>query len=415
MTALTTQKADVARRSALSRAKTHVHPARMDLLNAMKLNLVAARSEGYRVWDMDGREFLDMDLRAGVYNLGHRHPQMVTALAEALEYADMGFALFPGDQESALAEKLTRSSGTQYAIFTPSGTEANDMAIRSARRFTGKRRIVSASQGYHGASGLASAAGNPGFARSFVSDYPDEFTTVPVNDAGAIEAELSKGDVAALILEPVCNAAAYPTTPEGYWPAIRELCDSHGVVLIMDEIVTGLGRSGKVWGHQAIGIQPDIVVTGKGLSGGIYPIAATLLSGAVGQWLAEDSSGYAGTFAGGELACAVGSAAFDLSTSPETLEHANAMASKFREGLEAIRRHRPIISDIRQFGFLFAVEFDREGAGLALASHLFAKGVLTFPAVNAPSSLNLKLGHLVDQPFCHSMLERLDQAIGELA
>lgn len=402
------------RAQAAKNASSHVHPARMQALSAMGIDFVASHSEGYRVWDLDGREFRDMDLRGGVYNLGHRNPQITEVLTDALRRSDMGFGLFPGEQESAFAAKLAKSCDAQYTVFTPSGTEANDMAIRSARRYTGKRRIISYRQGYHGASGLASAAGDPGFAVNFNSDYPNEFVTVPIHDLNGIEQQLGMGDVAAVLLEPACNAAAYPPAPESYWTQIQDLCHAHKAVLIIDEVVTGLGRSGAVWGHQKINVRPDIVVCGKGLSGGIYPMAATILSGALGHWLENDMAGYSGTFAGGELASAVGSAAFDLSTSTATLTRVNETADYFSEGLATIAQKHSIIGRINQFGLLFGIDFHRDGAGLEMTSRLFRNGVLTFPAVHSPNSLNLKLGHLVDRKFCDEVLERVDTAIGAL-
>lgn len=402
------------RAETLALAEAHINPARMAMLNAFGVDFVGARAEGYKVWDLNGREFLDFDLRAGVYNLGHRHPDIVSALTDALQTADMGFALYPGEAQTALAKKLASSSGTDYVIFTPSGTEANDMAIRCARRHTGKRRIISCDQGYHGASGLACAAGDPEFAAKYNSDYASEFTTVPVNDAEAIESELAKGDVAGVLLEPICNAAGYPAPPENYWSTVRALCDQYDVVLIADEIVTGLGRSGMVWGHQKHGIQPDIVVCGKGLSGGIYPISATMVAKRVAKWIPENDVSYAGTFAGGELACHVGARAFDLSVSDKTLSHGQNIADTFRAGLDDIASRNAVVREVRQFGLLFGLELDREGANWSTTLALFQNGVLAFPPVHADTVINLKPGHLVEESICTDALQRIEDVIGSL-
>ncbi|MEM8605751.1 MAG: aminotransferase class III-fold pyridoxal phosphate-dependent enzyme [Myxococcota bacterium] len=386
----------------------------MTLLKSAGMDFVASHSEGYCVWDLDGREFLDLDLRAGVYNLGHRNPRVTEALQGALRSSDMGFALFPGEHQTALAEKLAASSGLDNVLFAPSGTEANDLAIQVARRHTGNRRILSCASGYHGAAGLASAAGNPEFSQNFNSDYPDEFATFPAGDLDSLRDELRRGDVAAVLIEPACNAAGYPTVPEGFWTEVQSTCAEHGALLIMDEIVTGLGRSGHVWGFQKVGVTPDIAVTAKGLSGGIYPIAAVLMSAESAQWLHQDFAGYAGTFAGGELACVVGSAAFDLSTSRETLENVHAAADHFADGLEAIRSRHSALKDIRQFGILFGLEFDLDGAGFAMVQALFRNGVLAFPAAHANRVVNLKPGLLVDEAFCSDALQRVEDAVKTL-
>ena len=403
--------ASVRRDETLKRYAAHVNPARVGLLSALEIDLVAERSEGYRVWDIDGREFLDLDLRAGVYNLGHRNPDIIASLNDALAHCDMGFALFPGENQARLAEKLCQSSGLSRVLFAASGTEANDMGIQIARRVTGKRRIVSCASGYHGATGLSSAAGNSGFAERFNSSYPQEFVTAPVGDLDALDAELRKGDVAAVMLEPSCNAAGYPSLQAEYWTTVRGLCDLHGVLLIVDEIVTGLGRSGVAWGFQKIGVNPDIAVTAKGLSGGVYPVAAVMLAESASQWLGNDFAGFAGTFTGGELACAVGIRALEISTSDEALTRVQRNMNKFRAGLDELRDQFPCIVEIRQFGLLYALELEQQEGGITLISHLFAEGVLTFPAANAGNVVNVKLGHLVGDDFMDEALGRIERAL----
>lgn len=395
----------------LERFERHVNPARVAVLQALGMDLVAARSEGYRVWDFEGREFLDLDLRAGVYNLGHRNPEIVSALLHALERSDMGFALFPGQHQAALAEKLATSAQLWNVLFAASGTEANDMAIQVARRCTGRRRVLSCASGYHGATGLSSVAGNPAFAEKFNSDSPGEFATFPLNGLEALEHELRKDDVAAVIIESSCNAAGYPETTPSFWSDLRALCDKHGTALVLDEIVTGLGRSGQAWGFQKVGVKPDIAVTAKGLSGGVYPIAAVMLSEDYAAWLQEDYAGFAGTYAGGELACAVGLAALELSTSEETLANVNKVAAIFGDGLKDLCTRYAWVRGVRQFGLLFAIEIDGEDAGLPLIKALYDRGVLTFPAANAGNVVNLKLGHLVDEAFCTEALGRIEAAL----
>ncbi|MEO1078720.1 MAG: aspartate aminotransferase family protein [Pseudomonadota bacterium] len=394
----------------LDRYATHINAARVGLLKALQIDLVVDRSEGYRVWDMDGREFLDLDLRAGVYNLGHRNPNIIAALKDALKNDDMGFALFPGANQSLLAEQLGKSSGLSHTLFAASGTEANDMAIQVARRITGRRRILSCSSGYHGATGLSSAAGNPEFSMRFNSDYPKEFVTFGVDEVETLELALKGEDIAAVVLEPSCNAAGYPSVRPTFWSDVRRLCDENGSLLIIDEIVTGLGRSGVPWGFQNVGANPDIAVTAKGLSGGVYPIAAVMLSDRSAAWLTQDFAGFAGTFAGGELACAVGIAALELSTSESTLARVNQNMQCFGRALHKLCSRRSWIAGVRQFGLLFGLELEGEDSGIRMIKHLFDQGVLTFPAANAGNVVNLKLGHLVDDEFCDGLLERMDGA-----
>ena len=399
------------RETTLAKYADHVNPARASILKMMGMDLVADRSEGYRIWDVDGSDYLDLDLRAGVYNLGHRNPQVIAALRTALGTADMGFALFPGEKQALLAEKLAASTTMKYTLFAPSGTEANDMAVQVARRITGNRRIISCGKAYHGATGLASAAGNPEFAARFNSVYPEEFAVFEVGDIEQISAELSAGDVAAVLIEPTCNAAAYPSVNEEFWPELRRLCCDNSTLLIMDEIVTGLGRTGHPWGFQRLGIKPDMVVSAKGLSGGVYPIAALMLSAECGGWLAEDFAGFAGTFAGGELACAVGLAALELSTSDNTLNQIAQTADYFGTGLSELCKGYPWVKEVRQVGLLYSLILDRSDGGLDLITQLFKQRLLTFPAAHASEAVNIKLGHLIDSAYCDEALERIDKAM----
>ena len=162
-------------------------------------------------------------------------------------------------------------------MFASGGSEAIDVAIKTARRATGRRRIVTLAAGYHGRTGLSGAAGEDAGAAYFLSDLPDQFAKVPFGDVDAIAAEMSTGDVAAVLLETVPATYGFPVPAEGYLPAVKALCEEHEALYIADEVQTGLGRTGRLWGVETFGVQPDILVTAKGLSGGMYPIAATVM------------------------------------------------------------------------------------------------------------------------------------------
>ena len=396
----------------LDLARKRLFPKRMEMFGAVGLDLVIGRREGYRFWDLDGREFQDLDLVGGLYNLGHRNPDLTAVLRKGLDEVDLGQAFFPSPPQAELAEKLATSTGLQYVVFAPSGTEANDVTIRSARRQTGRRKVVSCGSGYHGAAGLASAAGDASIAASFHSDYSDEFLMVPVNDLEAIEQAVGAGDVAALVLEPATNASGYPEAPAGFFAALRALCDRTGTVFVFDEVVTGLGRSGSLWGVERHDVRPDVLTIGKGLSGGIYPLAATILSADAGAWLERDLFGYAGSFAGGDLACLVGNAVFDRCSDPATLEHVEKMSRHVRTGLESIQSRRPVLSGIRQFGFLYGLELEIPDSNLRLMGALFAQGLFANIAGHTSNVLNLKPGLLVDEAFCDEALQRIDDALG---
>src|SRR6202044_1002902 len=188
-----------------------------------------------------------------------------------------------------------------YTVFASGGSEAIDIAIKTARRATGRRRIVTLAAGYHGRTGLSGAAGEDGGAAYFLSDLPEQFAKVPFGDPDAIAAELSKGDVAAVLLETVPATYGFPVPPEGYLPAVKTACEEHDALYIADEVQTGLGRTGRLWGVETFGVEPAILVTGKGRSGGMYPIAATVMTPRAGQWLQENGWGHVSTFGGAEI------------------------------------------------------------------------------------------------------------------
>ncbi|MEM6582589.1 MAG: aspartate aminotransferase family protein [Pseudomonadota bacterium] len=402
------------REETLRNARAHLFPGRISAFEKVGLSLVIGRAEDYRFWDVDGREFLDLDLVGGLYNLGHRNPDLVKVVREVMEHSDMGQPFFPGVAQADLAARLAQSSNLQYTVFTPGGTEANDIAIRSARRHTGRRKVVSCGTGYHGAAGLAGAAGNAATANSFLSDYPGEFVNVTVNDLTELESALTHGDVAALVLEPATNASGYPDMSPGYFENARKLCDKHGTVLIMDEVVTGLGRTGHLWGFQKLEIQPDVLVIGKGLSGGLYPIGAAVLSKDVGSWLEVELFGYGASFAGSEIGCALAAAVFEKCSSRDTLNRINQTATYFLDGLKKIQSRHDKVRHIRKFGALFGLEM-REGiSNFELMSALFSQGVFANIAGYTESVVNLKPGLLADESFCDEALERIDRAVSGL-
>ena len=398
------------KREILQLARDYLFPDRIDSLDTLGVDLVIGRREGYRFWDVDGRELMDLHLNGGTYNLGHRHPDLLATLLASLQHTDVGNHHFANPERALLAEQLALVTGLRYSVFTPGGAEATDVAIRSARRYTGKRRIVALEQGYHGRSGLSGAAGNPDSARFFNSDYPEEFITVPFNDLDAMEATLRRGDVAAVIMETIPATAGFPIPDDDYLPGVRALCDQHEVLYIADEVQTGLGRTGEVWAVGCWGVQPDILITGKGLSGGLYPVSAAVLSADVGGWLAEDGWGYVSTFGG----CAVGREALRLSTSPDVLAGVRRTADYLRAGLEDIRARRTFLTGINQRGLVIGLRFDDPLGGMRMSAALFQRGLWAMFASFDRSVLQFKPGLLVTRDFCDEALGRLDDTLAEV-
>lgn len=399
----------------LQRARDHLFPHRIDVLTSLGVDLVIGQRDAYRFRDMDGREYMDFHLNGGTYSLGHRHPKLLKALRDSLEYADVGNHHFPNPARAELAERLAAATGLQYCVFTPSGAEANDVAIKSARRFTGRRKIVALEQGYHGRSGLSGAAGDDSTAAWFGSDYPQEFIKVPFNDTEAMERALSPGDVAAVLMETIPATSGFPIPAPDYLPGVRTLCDRFGTLYIADEVQTGLGRTGRLWGVDCWAVRPDILITGKCLSGGLYPVSAAVLSKEVGAWLAEDGWGYVSTFGGAEPGCAVGCQALQMCADPATLANVDVVARHMRHGLEDIRSRHPFLVEIRQQGVVMGLKFDHPHGGMQMTAALFQHGIWAMFAGFDRSVLQLKPGLLVDTSYCDEALQRIDDSLASLS
>jgi putrescine aminotransferase len=407
-------EASPAKEAALLGARRHLIPNRLEAFERVGVSFVMGRREGYRFWDIDGHELMDFHLNGGTFNLGHRNPEIVAALVKGLETYDVGNHHFASVPRTALAEQLIACSfggALPYVVFTPSGSEAIDVAIKSARRATGRRRIVAFDCAYHGRSGLSGAAGDPLNARSFVSDLPDEFVTVPFRDIGAVEQTLATGEVAAVLAEVIPATAGFPVPPDDYYPAVRRLCDRHGTLLIADEVQTGLGRTGDVWAIGSWGVVPNILVTGKGLSGGVYPISATLLDERAGRWLHDDGWGYVSTFGGSELGCIVAQKVLELSTAPATLANARAMGAYFKARLERLAAGYPYLLEVRQRGVVMGIRFDDSSGALRMSGALYREGVWAMFAGFDLSVLQWKPGLLIDRTYADEALARFERAL----
>jgi putrescine aminotransferase len=404
------------KRRVLDLARRYVIPGRVDVLERLGVPLVIGRREGYRIWDLDGHELLDFHLNGGTFNVGHRHPAVVEAMLAAARDLDIGNHHFPSEARALFAERLAALSPGElrYTVFASGGSEANDIAIKSARWATGRRKIVAVAGGYHGRTGLSGAAGDAGTARFFHTDYPDEFRTVPFGDLAAMEGALAGDDVAAVLMETIPATYGFPIPADDYLPGVRRLCTVHGALYVADEVQTGLGRTGRLWGVEGWGVEPDVMVVGKGLSGGMYPIAAAIMTEAVGRWLVENPWGHVSTFGGAEIGAVVGMKTLDLCSSPEALANAIAISDHLGAGLEAIRRRHPFLVEIRRKGLVMGLRFGDPYGGVTMSGALYRAGVWAMFAGFDTSVLQWKPGLFVDRAYCDEALERFERAIAEV-
>jgi len=285
------------------------------------------------------------------------------------------------------------------------------VAIKTARRATGRRRIVGLGAGYHGRTGLSGACGEDAGARYFRSDMPDDFTKVPFGDLDAMGTALAPGDVAAVVIETVPATYGFPVPPAGYLRGVKALCEEHGTLYVADEVQTGLGRTGRLWGVEAFGVQPDVLVTGKGLSGGIYPIAATVISTAAAGWLRENGWGHVSTFGGSELGCRVAAKVLEITTRPAVREHVDRLIDRVGGGLDALREREPYLTEVRQSGLVIGLRVDHPDGAVYLQQELYALGVWAIASGFDQSVLQLKPGLLLSDELADRVLERLEAGL----
>lgn len=403
------------KRRTLELTKEFVAPDRVVTFQKMGVPLVIGERDGYRFWDIDGHELMDFHLNGGTYNVGHRNPEVVQTMIDAVESLDIGNHHFPSEARALLAEKLARLTpgDLHYTVFASGGSEAVDIAIKSARYATGRRKIVSIEAGYHGRTGLSGAAGDDAAARYFYSDHPDEFLKVPFDDFDAMEQALAGRDVAAVMMETIPATYGFPIPSADYLPGVRALCEEYGTLYIADEVQTGLGRTGHLWGVEAWGVEPDILVTAKGLSGGMYPIAATIISKQAGGWLIDNGWGHVSTFGGSEIGCCVASKVLDICSTPEALQNAKRISEYLGSGLESIRIRNPYLTEVRCKGLVMGLKFDHPNGGVRMMSALYEKGIWAIFAAFDTSVLQFKPGLLIDEAFCDEALDRFESAINK--
>jgi acetylornithine/succinyldiaminopimelate/putrescine aminotransferase len=406
-------KADVLERSA-----QFWNPDKTRFWSESGIDLVIDQREGYRIWDMDGRQLIDVHLNGGTYNLGHRNPEVVAAVKAAMGRVDVGNHHFPSFGRAALAEALVKSApeGIAKVTFASGGGEAIDIALKSARHATQRRKIVSIIKAYHGHTGLAVATGDDRFSKLFLADRPEEFPQVPFNDVAAMEAALAGHDVAAVIMETIPATYGFPLPEPGYLEQVKALCEKHGTLYIADEVQTGLMRTGELWGITKHGIDPDIIVTGKGLSGGIYPIAAALLTNRAGAWLEEDGFAHISTFGGSELGCIAALKTLEITQRPQVRSMVHYIADLVGTRLRAVQHELPDwFVGIRQNGVVLGLEFDHPEGAKYVMRELYELGVWAIFSTLDPRVLQFKPGILMPPDLVEELLDRTALAIARAA
>ncbi|MBY5579570.1 ornithine--oxo-acid transaminase [Rhizobium leguminosarum] len=353
---------------------------RLGAHNYKPLDVVLTRGEGVYVWDTDGNRYLDCLSAYSAVNQGHCHPKILAAMVEQAGRLTLTSRAFRNDQLAYLYEELATLTGSHKILPMNSGAEAVETAIKAVRKWgyevkgvpEGKAEIIVCADNFHGRTLSIISFSTDSDARSGFGPYTSGFRIIPFGDTEAFAAAINANTVAALI-EPIQGEAGVIIPPAGYFTRIRELCTANNVTLILDEIQTGLGRTGKLLAEEHEGIEADVTLIGKALSGGFYPVSAVLSNSEVLGVLQPGQHG--STFGGNPLACAVARAALKVLTEEGMIENAAVMGDYFLEGLRSIRSN--IVRDVRGRGLMMAIELEPEAGGARQYCHaLKERGLL---------------------------------------
>jgi ornithine--oxo-acid transaminase len=345
-----------------------INPQFVRVLRTIGFDRRWERAEGAYLFDADGNRYLDMLGGFGMYNVGRNNPRIRASLVEALELetpgsVQLGVTSLPGLLAEALLERTP--DRLERVLFTSSGTEAVEAALKLGRAATKRTRVLSADHGFHGLTlGSLSANGNPEFSARFGPLLPG-FARVPFGDLDALEQELRSEDVALFLVEPVQGKGAN-LPPAGYLEGAQALCRRYGTLFCVDEVQTGFGRTGKLFAFEHWGLEPDLVPVSKSLSGGYVPVGALLMSRAVHEAVfdsMENAFSHGSTFAPNELAMAAGLATLHELDEQELVAETARLGARLLELTEPLVEEFEVVREVRGLGLMWAIEFGEPKSG----------------------------------------------------
>ncbi len=401
---------------------------------------VMDHGKGSEVWDVDGNRFLDFAAGIAVASTGHSHPKVVKAIQEQAEKFLHISSDFYHEKWIELSEKLVAIAPFEEdarVFLTNSGTESVEAAIKLARYHTGRSGFIGFLGGFHGRTmgALAFTASKAKYKRGFgpVMDgvvhvpYPNTYRPLLASRKGEgygetvvryIEEEIMgrimpADEVAGIIIEPIQGEGGYVIPPPEFFPALRELCDKHGILLIADEVQAGMGRTGKWWSIEHFGVEPDIITSAKGIASGV-PLGAMIARKSIMTW---EAGAHGNTYGGNPLACAAGSATIDL-IGESFMQNAAEVGAYALDALKEIAAHHPSIGDVRGKGLMIGVEFvkdqeTREPAGAfrnRVSDLAFERGVITLGCGESTIRVSPPLN--ISKAEIDEGLRAFDEAVG---
>ncbi|TAL33203.1 MAG: aspartate aminotransferase family protein [Spirochaetes bacterium] len=403
--------------AALADFQKHISPMKVRTMKSVGLDIIEDRREGASVWDITGKKYIDCQTGSGIMNVGRHNREIVEALKKALDQYDIGVFLLCSKQKADLAKKLAEITpgDLKCTVFGVGGGEAIDAAIKLARGYTMKTEIISTHKSYHGHTGFAlSAIGRDSYKEPFQPLMPG-FKLVPFGDIEALKKTVTD-DTAGILLETIQGEGGIHIPPDGYLAAVRALCDEREIMLILDEIQTGFARTGKMFACEHWDVVPDIMTVAKSLSGGIYPISATIFKEEIMDFFVPHPFIHLSTFGGSDLGCIVGLAAIDYIQKHDLAGNAQKMGARFRTGFDRLLKDFPdLLLEVRQKGLMMGLQYTNESIGPRLSRKMADRGVIAIYTGNDPSICRLMPPLVITPDEVDFVLNALEDSVRELS
>lgn len=377
---------------------------------------------GSLLCDILGRKFIDCLGGFGIYNTGMRHPKIVQAVRDQLKRMPLSSQELLDPLRGALGEMLGEIApgDLQNCFFINNGTDAVEGAMKLARMYTKRSGFISTLGGFHGKSmGSLSLLGKASYRKPF-EPLLDNIHFVPFGNAKALEEELKKlkslgAEIAAFVAEPIQGEGGVIVPPDDYFPRVRKLCDEYGILLILDEVQTGFGRTGRMFACEHWNVVPDIMCVAKSLGGGVMPLSAFISNKKIWSVLEKNPFIHSTTFGGNPLACAAGIAAINVILSEKLAESATKRGEYFLTGLKKIQKKYPkYFTAVRGKGLLIGMDFKDEKFGYSVTAGLFKRGVLVAGTLIGIKTIRIEPALNIPYKLIDEVLEKLDETLNSL-
>ena len=378
--------------------------------------IVEWSGEGCLIRDVRGREFIDCLGGFGIFALGHRHPKVIAAVRAQMDRLALHSQWMLNPRSADAARRLAEITpgDLRKTFWCSTGTEAVEGALKLARLYTGKHKFVSTINSFHGKTlGSLSVTGRDVFRQPFLPLL--EATFVPYGDAAAIDAAIDS-HTAAVILEPIQGEGGVIVPPDEYLPAVRQICSQRGVLMLLDEVQTGLGRTGEMFGCNHSGVVPDIMSLGKAISGGVIPCAAFHTTDEIFNSFHPNPFYHTSTFGANPMATTAAAATIRTLQEENLILRSKEMGEYFRAGLQQLQELFPnIIRDVRGRGLLIGMEIVDAKVGEALADRMFERNVLIAYTLNKPEVIRIEPPLIITRELIDIALERFEDSLQEVS